>query len=895
METEKIPRKSELSELYRTHEKKSMWRLNCRQTAFFGAVFMMAGTALDAVVYPHFWTEFLINRLVTSVWLLVIGYWVFRVKSYVVVRVMLHLVAVLPLVSISVMISYSEGALSPYYAGLNLVLVGAALLLKWFTLDAVINLVLCMLSYVSALYLHGSGWSEAFIPSYFIFVTGAITCTGTFFSGRARFREFCLTREVEGARQELEHTNQQLRAIDETKSRFFANLSHELRTPLTLILGPAENLRGLLKRNKDPLCEEYLDTIEENGYRLLRIINDILDLVKLDSGESPPRPESIDLKTFIEGMVSNIKPIASIKGVSISSHADVPQMPVVWLDRDRLEKIILNLAVNAVKFTASGGSIALFVGIGGGKVSFTVTDTGQGMSQDDVENVFVRFWQADMSAKRKHRGAGIGLSLVKSLAESMGGGVKVESVLGEGTTFDVILPATEPPEGADLADETDKAEDVLERFNNQARERANLLSTQQSVQSDKAESEKSGLDDAASEQSPAETRPTTSGDERKKVLVADDEEAMRHFIARQLGEYDLVEARDGEEAWALAQQHRPDLIILDLMMPGLDGIEVTRNIRAHDKLSRVPVILITAQASETPRLEALEAGVNDFISKPFSTVELGVRAKNLLHSADFENRLANNNQRLETAYGQLKEQESLLVQTEKLSSLGRMSAGIVHEVNNPLNYTKTALHALETFKRVLPEDEQEDYLDVLGDAREGVQRVIGIVSDLRSFTRGDSAHTDELVLGDVVESARRLASSGMSGMEFTADIDDSVRVDGNEGQLCQLLVNFLQNSARAIQVKEDANENGKISVRVKRLEDGTASLSVRDNGCGVSLEVQKQIFDPFFTQNDVGEGMGLGLSICHRIIKQHHAEVSIKSEVGRFTEFTVIFPKLDSD
>lgn len=852
-------------------------RIRCRQAAVFGAVFMLVGVSLDYVVYPEMVGGLLLNRAITAGLLLLLGFTVRLPMEPWLARVILHVVAILPQVSISYMIYQTEGAESPYYGGLNLVLVGTALLLCWTTLDNVLNFFFCLCVYVFALVAHGSDWAAAFIPAYFIFVTGAITSTGTFFSVRSRFREFCLVREVEVARDELRQTNQQLRAIDETKSRFFANLSHELRTPLTLILGPAENLRGMLKAKKDPLCDEYLDTIEENGYRLLRLINDILDLVKLDSGESPPMPESVDVKTFVEGMVSNMRPIASMKDVAISSHCDVSRMPVVWLDRDRLEKIILNLSVNAVKFTSPGGSITLSAVVSNGQVCFEVTDTGQGMSEEDVKNVFVRFWQADMSAKRKHRGTGIGLSLVKSLAESMDGEVGVASVLGVGTTFSVTLPAAVPPAGASMEEpaehEEEKEEDVLERFNTRARARTDTASAQPS-------------ESRAGEKAQPLAAPGESG--RKRILVADDEGAMRHFIARQLGEYDLVEACDGDEAWSMAQEHRPDLMILDLMMPDMDGIEVTRRVRGDDQLSRVPVILITAQASEAPRLEALEAGVNDFISKPFSTVELHVRAKNLLDSAEFEVQLADNNQRLESAYQQLKEQESVLVHTEKLSSLGRMSAGIVHEVNNPLNYTKTALHALESFKGVLPEDEREDYLDVLGDAREGVQRVIGIVSDLRSFTRGDTPHMDELVLADVVESARRLTSSSMSGMEFAAALDGEVLIQGNEGQLCQLLVNLFQNSVRAIEVKGEGE--GRIGVCVRRRGDGSVLLSVRDNGCGMTPDVQSQMFDPFFTQNDVGEGMGLGLSICHRIARQHNATVSVESEVGQFTEFTVVFP-----
>ncbi|MCP5536063.1 MAG: response regulator [Akkermansiaceae bacterium] len=868
-----------LRELFRASEEQSK-KLNCQQAAVFGAVFMLVGVTLDMVVYPDMVRDIFFNRLITAVLLVVLGFLVRIVASVILTRLVIHTIAILPLASISYMIYQTEGALSPYYGGLNLVLVGATLLLRWSTFDSAINVALCLLTYAWALFSYGSDWGDAFIPSYFIFVTGAIASTGTYFYNQGRFREFCLTREVADANEKLENTNQQLRAMDETKSRFFANLSHELRTPLTLILGPTENLRASKKIHGDPILEEHLDTIEDNGYRLLRLINDILDLVKLDSGESPPRPESVQVDDFISGLTSNLKPIAELKGINISCHCNAVDRKTVWLDRDRLEKIILNLAVNAVKFTAKGGAIALSADILEDDLVLSVADTGEGMSEEDVANVFVRFWQADMSARRKHRGAGIGLSLVKSLTESMGGDVQVESQLGKGTTFTVRIPAPEPPEGADEPGIEARTADVLEKFNEQARIRTDHKVARDTVENDLADT---GPDTLA----------TGDGSRRKKkrVLVADDEEAMRKFIVRQLVDYELVQASDGTEAWELALSTRPDLIILDLMMPGMDGIEVTRRIRESDELARVPIILITAQASESPRLEALEAGVNDFISKPFSTVELSVRAKSLLDSSEFEVQLAENHVQLELAYGQLKEQESLLVQTEKLSSLGRMSAGIVHEVNNPLNYTKTALHALKTFKEGLPEDEREDFLDVLEDAQEGVQRVIGIVSDLRSFTRGDAALMREQNLSEIVESARRLTSSALSGIEFAAEIDPALEVEGNEGQLCQLFVNLLQNAARAIEVKraDYGPFDGKISLRASVDADGGVLVTLRDNGCGIKEEDIDRIYEPFFTKNDVGEGMGLGLSICHRILKQHKATINLESEVGKFTEFTIRF------
>lgn len=864
----------DLRSLYRKSRRFAR-RKNCRQAAIFGAVFMMVGGCLDAVVYPELLVNFLLYRVLAAALLIIFGLGVTQVRSDALARVIVHIVGIVPLACMSLMIAQADGAASSYYAGLNLVLMGATLLLRWSAADSAINMLFCLVFYGMAVFSYGNTWREAYVPGYFIFVTGAIACAGTYFFNQGRFREFCLSKDVQDAKDQLEQSYKQLQAMDETKSRFFANISHELRTPLTLILGPAENLRSNQKYAKDVGFLEHLDTIEDNALRLLRLINDILDLVKLDSDEAPPRPEAVNVKEFISTLSNHLKAIAALKSIEISYTSHCDQQEMVWLDRDRLEKIVLNLAVNAVKFTEPGGAIKLGAHTSNGVLQLIVEDTGEGMSSEELDSIFVRFWQADMSARRRHRGAGIGLALVKSLTDSMQGKISVQSEVKKGTTFSVSIPAPMPEAGV-LVEPKQNASDVLERFNEKAR------------LSGAASMDEVPPDGGAALKVLAK-KPKVEG-QKPRVLVADDEDAMRHFIARQLDDYEVVGARDGDEAWTLVQTEPLDLIVLDLMMPGMDGIEVTTRIRSFAATARIPIILVTAQASEEPRLKALEAGVNDFIAKPFSIVELRVRVKNLLASSAFEVKLAENKVNLEKAYKQLQEQRSILVQTEKLSSLGRMSAGIVHEVNNPLNYAKTALHALKSFERQISDVDREDYLEVLGDAQEGVNRVIGIVSDLRSFTRGDAVSRSSVLIKNTIESARRLSSATLSGVHFEVSAPDNLEVIGHDGQLCQLFMNLFQNAVRAIQVRGPEGDAPRISVVAgPSIDGGHVIVKVRDNGCGISREDIERMFEPFFTKNDVGEGMGLGLSICHRIIRQHEALIDVQSEVGVFTEIAIRF------
>lgn len=843
-------------------------RRSVRVFLLLAAVFMMVGGGVDLMVYPFLAESFFVYRLIAAV-ILLVGWLVLgQVKSPWLLRLLSHVLVLVPVLGIELMMFDARDPASSYYGGVNVVLVGVALFLRWRVIDSVVNSVICVLSFIGVMSMIGLTYRGGLIPSYFVLVTGVIAVLATYFYKGSRFREFCLL-------QEIQETNQQLRATDETKARFFANISHELRTPLTLILGPLENLRVHKKYRKDTLVIEHLDMIEDNAMRLLRLINDILDLVKLDSDESPPRPELIDVEEFVVGISNNMKPVAALKKINFVGECEVSEQKMVWLDRDRLDKIVLNLTVNAVKFTPPGGFIKLSAETKGGRLTLKVQDTGEGMDEKVLGNVFVRFWQADMSAKRKHRGAGIGLALVKSLTESMGGEIQVESKLNQGTLFTVALPAPEPDEKARLETQT-QAHDVFERFNEQAQLRGVVRSGASVL--DKDGSVKGGKEGVVPAVEP-----------RKRILVAEDEDAMRAFIARQLEDYEVIEAKNGREAWELARHEQPDLMILDYMMPELDGIELTSKCRGELVTARIPIILVTAQAGEAARLRALDSGVNDFLTKPFSSVELLARARNLLSNSEFETQLAENNVYLEAAYQQLKDQEAILVQTEKLSSLGRMSAGIVHEINNPLNYTQTALYALKSFERELPEEEREDYLEVLADAREGVSRVVGIVQGLRSFTRGDAVVMSEVRLADVVEHARKLCSQSIQDVDFRSDVDEALVIEGNEIQLCQLFVNLFQNAARAISVRGDVSEEPSIQVKADVEGDQGIVMRVRDNGCGIKQEDVERIFDPFFTKNDVGEGMGLGLSISYRILEQHSARIEVQSEWGEFTEFTIYF------
>jgi two-component system sensor histidine kinase PhcS len=245
---------------------------------------------------------------------------------------------------------------------------------------------------------------------------------------------------------------------------------------------------------------------------------------------------------------------------------------------------------------------------------------------------------------------------------------------------------------------------------------------------------------------------------------------------------------------------------------------------------------------------------------------------------------------LESSLVQLKENEAQLIHSEKLASLGRMSAGIIHEINNPLNFVTTALFTLRKKGISLPPEQQEDYSETLKDVEEGVGRVKTIVSDLRVFTRPDTENCDEVPLAEVIAAALRfLHIEHRDEVQFEQVLPPDLIVWANKNKLIHILANLLQNSLDALKTKTFTDEKPTIRI-AGHMENGASILYVRDNGPGISAEHLNKIYDPFFTTKDVGAGMGLGLSICYRLVQEAQGKIAVNTKPGEFCEFMLAFP-----
>jgi two-component system sensor histidine kinase PhcS len=246
---------------------------------------------------------------------------------------------------------------------------------------------------------------------------------------------------------------------------------------------------------------------------------------------------------------------------------------------------------------------------------------------------------------------------------------------------------------------------------------------------------------------------------------------------------------------------------------------------------------------------------------------------------------------LEASLQQLKENEMQLVQSEKLASLGRMSAGIIHEINNPLNFATTGIFTLRKKGKYLAPEQQADYAEILTDVEDGLKRVQSIVSDLRMFTHPDTEQLDAVPVAEVITPALRfLSNESRDAVQVEQKLADKQTIWANKNKLIQVLLNLLQNSIDALKTKSFvAGEKPTIWIE-GRVENGQSILAVRDNGGGIDPKHLDKIFDPFFTTKDVGAGMGLGLSICYSIVQEYGGKISVKTELGKFCEFTLEFP-----
>ncbi len=447
---------------------------------------------------------------------------------------------------------------------------------------------------------------------YILMITAGLLAIRKFQITRAELRNELKMREFE-ARKHFE--------VENLKSRFFANLSHEFRTPLLLMKGPLDELITSRKDSGDENLNQHLDMIQRNSDKLGNLIDQLLELSQLENASIPVKARKDNILTVIKGLAASFDSLALQKNIKLVTL--VPEMPLtVWFDRDKLEKVFNNLLSNAFKFTPSGGviSVSIIMKDTSEYIEIKIVDTGIGIPEDQLDKIFNRFYQVDDSNSRAFGGSGIGLALVKELVELHKWNIRVESEPGRGTEFTLFIPAGDYLEENEMVNEN----------------KSHLIGQYVPVGDVKLSGQ---LSDNVIQNSMEE--PILGSDAGGiSILLVEDSEDVRKYLNGLISSWNdfitssekirIVEAENGQEGLIAAYENLPDIIISDVMMPYMDGIEFCKQVKSRWETSHIPVILLTAKASDQSKLEGLENGADEYLTKPFNSRELFARIRNLL-------------------------------------------------------------------------------------------------------------------------------------------------------------------------------------------------------------------------------------------------------------------------
>ncbi len=778
---------------------------------------------------------------------------------------------VLGATGISFMTAFMGGLASTYYAGLTLYIVGIGLLFVWPVRVLVVTHASIVGSLLLVNVLMGAiGHRPTALSNLaFLSATALIAGVGQALMFRTHREQHDQRVRLEQTSANLERAHAELQRLDEFKSRFFANMTHELRTPLAMVLTPLELMMQGEMGEFTEAQRGAFQSMYRSALKLLKLIDDLLDLSRLEESRLRLRVDEHDLVEYLRALTEQTQVLALRKGISLR-FLPGPRRAPVWCDLERMERVFVNLLSNALKFTPPGGHVEISLVEQGEGFLVVVEDDGPGFPSDEAEKLFERFYQLDMAGTRQHGGTGIGLALAREIALLHGGTIEARSE-GKGARFTVALR-----KGADHF----RPDALVERRPGQEPDSADWgvqLSSGRDFRL--LDIEEAAERRVVERDTDEEVRPYTA------VVVEDNPQVVKlvHMSLRR--QFKVLAATDGLKGLEMVLRERPSLVVTDLMMPGIDGFALTRRLRENPQTRHIPVLMLTARGDLEDRVKGLETGVSAYLTKPFSPKELVTCARQLVHA---------------------KEETADLVLTQRMESLEIVAAGLAHEINNPLNYAKNALarvrldadlvlslageaavRPLQQAERAQLERVAARLRDLLGVADSGLQRIGGTVELMCRYGRGGFRR--EVVPMDAWEAARTVVGVVRPATGRAVEVELDLRGDGTlecvPEEFHQVLTNLVQNAIEAA-----PEEGGR--VRVSGVADGEVLvLSVKDNGSGIDPETQARLFTPFFTTKGPGRGMGLGLTITRRVVQSLGGSLQVTSSPGEGAEFTVRVPR----
>ncbi len=660
-----------------------------------------------------------------------------------------------------------------------------------------------------------------------------------------------------------------LAELDRVKTAFFSNVSHEFRTPLTLLLGTLEEVLELSREAVDP-GKDLIATAHRNGLRLLKLVNSLLDFSRIEAGRVQACYQPTDIASFTAELASSFR--SAIERARLGFHIDCrPVGQLVYVDRDMWEKVVLNLLSNAFKFTFEGEiGVAVRPSADGSAVELVVRDTGTGIPARELPRLFERFHRVEGSRGRTHEGTGIGLALVQELVKLHGGKVSVTSCVNAGTDFTVSIPfgTAHLPEdrigvGESLVSTATRADVYVE-------EALRWLPSHEAALPAMAES------------GPGECP-------RARLLLVDDNADMRDYVRRLLGTHHDVEMADnGHDALRMVLDSPPDLVLSDVMMPGLDGFELLRALRENPTTATLPVILLSARAGEESRVEGLHAGADDYLVKPFTARELVARVNAHIATSRLRRQAAERERDLrEKAEGVSRELEmSNRALRRANGDLEQFAYSASHDLQEPLRMVATYSQLLlRTYRGKL--DSRAD--EIIEHCVQGATRMERLIKDLLEYTRASSAAVS-IPAASELDAALDAALSSLStaieeaGASIFREPLPAVRIEPAHAQ--QILQNLIGNA-----IKYRDSKPPEIRVTANRLCTEWV-VAVHDNGIGIHPRYQDQVFGLFKRLHSANRypGTGLGLAICKKLVERYGGRIWLESEPGSGSSFFFTLP-----
>lgn len=651
------------------------------------------------------------------------------------------------------------------------------------------------------------------------------------------------SRELGAANDALREATEKLKELDRTKTEFFSNVSHEFRTPLTLMLGPLEDALADKAEPLGPAQKTRVSLAHENALRLLKLVNALLDFSRLQAGRTQARFAPLDLAQFTAELAGMFD--SAITRTSLRLQIDCPPLSQpAWVDRDLWEKIVLNLVSNAFKFTHEG-HIAVRVKETTDSMVLEVADTGVGIPQHELSRVFERFHRVPGVTGRAYEGTGIGLALVRELVALHGGQVDVSSTVGVGTTFRVQLPkgfahlpnesVTQQPDSADANPEA-------------AAHLADARRWQRHTD--------------AAEPTPQREKPS-GATERPRVLIVDDNADLREYIAALLApEYQISTAVDGVKGLACAQEAPPDIIVSDVMMPGLTGTDLVRQLRADPRTVSIPIILISARAGQEAAVAGLDAGSDDYLVKPFAAPELLARVRTHVQLAR-------------------KRREWISELQATNGELDAFTHSVAHDLRAPLRGINGMADILFETKLQQLDAEGQKYLRYIHDSGTRMAQLIEDLLKLSRTTRGELIR-HPLDLSRLVREIVRQLREADPNRRVDIVVPDGIHADADPRLLRAALENLLGNAWKFTKKQAAA----RIEFSVDEKQRGPVFF-VRDNGAGFDMTYADKLFGVFqrLHADTEFEGTGVGLATVQRIIGRHGGRIWAEGAVNKGATF----------